>query len=45
MFDEDSQAQVGAEAFQNVERGCGKDAIAQTPQPENSNPAATRQTF
>src|SRR5258708_16556792 len=45
ILDEDGQAEVGAEAFENVERGCGEDAIAQTTQPENSNPATTRQTF
>jgi len=45
IFHEDGQAEVGAEAFENVERGCGEDAIAQASQPEDGNPAAPRQTF
>jgi hypothetical protein len=45
ILDKDRQAKVGPEAFQNVERGCGKDAIAQAPQPEDGDPATPRQTF
>jgi hypothetical protein len=45
ILHEDSEAKVGTEAFENVERGCSEDAIAQTPQPEDGNPAAPRQTL
>ena len=45
ILDEDGEAEVGTEAFQNVERGCGEDAIAQAPQPEDGDPATPRQTF
>jgi hypothetical protein len=45
ILDEDRQAKVRTKAFQNVERGCGKDAIAQAPQPEDGDPATPRQTF
>ena len=45
VLHEDREVQIGTEAFQNVERGCGEHAIAQAPQPEDGDPAAPRQTF
>ena len=45
IFNKYREPEVGTEAFQNVERGCGKDAIAQAPQPEDGDPATPRQTF
>ena len=45
VLHEDGDVEVRAEAFQNVERGCGEDAIAQAPEPEDGDPAAPRQTF
>jgi hypothetical protein len=45
ILHEDSQAEIAPEAFENVERGCGEYAIAQAPEPEDGNPAASRQTF
>jgi hypothetical protein len=44
-FHEDGELEIGAETFEDVERGCGEDAIAQASQPEDSDPATPGQTF
>ena len=38
IFDDDGEAQVGAEAFQDVERGGGENAIAERPEPRQRPP-------
>jgi hypothetical protein len=45
VFHEDSEVQIGTEPFENVERGCGEDAIAQASEPEDRNPATPGQTL
>jgi hypothetical protein len=45
ILHEDGEVEISPIAFENVERGCGEDAIAQAPEPEDGNPAAPRQTF
>jgi hypothetical protein len=45
IFHEDGEVEIRPEAFKDVERGCGKDAIAQASQPEDSDPATPGQTF
>ena len=45
VFDHDGDAQVGAFAFENFERGGGEDAIAQRPEPQKGDPALARQIF
>ena len=45
ILNEDREAEVWTESFQNVERGCGEHAVAQAPQPEDGDPATPRQTF
>ncbi len=45
ILNEDREVEVWTESFQNVERGCGEHAVAQTPQPEDGDPATPRQTF
>ena len=44
VLDDDGEPEVGTEAFQDVERGGGEDAIAERPEPQNGHPAARRQT-
>ena len=39
------QAEVGAAALQNIHRGRRENAISQRPEPENGQPAVSRQTF
>jgi hypothetical protein len=43
IFDEDGEVEIGAEAFEDVERGCCEDAIAQATEPEDGDPATPRQ--
>ena len=45
VFHHDGDLEVGAGAFQKMERGGGKHAIAQRPQPEDRNPAPPRKIF
>jgi hypothetical protein len=45
VLHDDGEAEVGTVAFQNINRGGGEDAISERPQPEDRQPAVSRQTF